>query len=135
MARLLCIFSLLLFSAFSCSKDKEETADPLEKFPAPVLRVEAPAAATIGETVTLDVYFVVNNGCGEFGSFDVAITGNQQTIKVFPKYREGICTMDLPTRQAAYTFKPGANGTYTFRFWSGLEDEFITKTIVVAQPK
>lgn len=123
------LFTLIAFILLSCTK--EEAAVPrLGSLPAQVVQVDAPEAASVGENVTVTVRFVVNNGCGEFGSFKDSRSGNTITIKVYPHYREGFCTQALVTLTASYTFKPEKSGTYTLQFWSG-EDQYLTKTIVV----
>ncbi|MEJ8757381.1 hypothetical protein WG947_10260 [Pontibacter sp. H259] len=133
MIRLTFIFALLLFSAFSCSKEEESTApvNPLEEIPAYVSRVNAPATATVGVFTPIEVYFVVNDGCGYFGSFETEGTGTEQTIKVYAKYRPNICTQALVTLKQTYEFKPVVAGTYTLRFYQEPE-KYITKTIVVS---
>ena len=131
MTRTVFLLALLVFSAFSCSKEKDQVT-PLEEFPAIVTQVEAPETAIVGSTVPIKVYFRVNNGCGEFNFFEVDEPGYAiHTIKVFPKYREGFCTLDLPTREVTYEFKPTNPGTYTLKFFAGFPEEYIIKAIVV----
>ena len=132
MIRVAFLFALLLFSAFSCSKE-EEYVDPLERFPAPIVEVDAPATAIVGVITPIDVHYVVNNGCGYFGRFETEGTGYEQEIRVFPKYRPNICTQALVTLKERYEFKPAAKGTYTLRFYylPDKPEEYITKTIVV----
>ncbi|GAB3829459.1 hypothetical protein [Pontibacter rugosus] len=130
MIRLLAIFALFLFCGFSCSKDEEDVS-PLEKDPAPVTMVEMPETAVVGQTVTANIYFVVNNSCGNFGSFDVSTDQMTYTIKVFPKYVGETCAMYLPTRQVNYSFKPEKPGIYILKFQAAGENQYITKTLVV----
>lgn len=132
MVRTAFLFALLLFSAFSCADDEVEPVNPLEDYPSYISKVEAPETATVGSTVPITIYFTVNNGCGLFGSFEVEKKSDVTYIKVYPKYREGFCTMDLPTRQVVYEFKPTAAGTYTLKFLPVYPDLIITKTIVVS---
>lgn len=123
--------TLIAFFLLSCSKEEEaiEIA-PLTAFPAPVVQVNAPETATVGETVAVTVHFLVKNGCGEFGSFEDSRNGNTITVKVYPHYQEGFCTQAITTREATYSFKPDKAGTYTLQFWAG-EEQFITESIVV----
>ena len=132
MTRLAYISALMLFVLVGCSK-KDEYVSPykeLEKFPAPVVRVDAPASAVVNVVTPIEVFFAVNSGCGGFGRFEETGTGLERTIKVFPKYRDGMCTTDLPTRQKTFEFKPTVKGTYTLRFYYQ-PNEYITKTILV----
>lgn len=124
------LFALVGFFLMSCSKE-EEAVLPLSEFPAPVVQVNAPEAASVGENVTVTVFFLVKNGCGEFGSFEASRSGNTITVQVYPHYREGFCTQAITTREVTYTFQPEKAGTYTLRFWSGEDNQFVTHTIVV----
>ncbi|MEE3225346.1 MAG: hypothetical protein VX253_05430, partial [Bacteroidota bacterium] len=57
--------------------------------------------------------------------------GNVITIEVEAIYDTcSMCTMDIPTRTATYTFQAETEGSYTLKFKSS-ETEFITKTITV----
>lgn len=118
----------VLFSAFSCSKESDNAR--LATTPAPVTAVEAPQTASLNETVTLEVTFTVNNGCGRFGQFKETVDGKTYTIAVQPVYVGEICTQALVNLKENYSFTPTQPGTYTFRFWSG-PDDYIIKTIVV----
>lgn len=132
MTRFAYISALMLFVLVGCSK-KDEYVSPykeLEKFPAPVVRADAPASAAVNLVTPIDVYYIVNSGCGGFGRFEESGTGFERTIKVYPKYRDGMCTADLPTRKETYEFKPTVKGTYTLQFYYQPE-EYMTKTIVV----
>ncbi|MDO6389821.1 hypothetical protein Q4E40_06760 [Pontibacter sp. BT731] len=129
MIRLLCLLALIVLSAMSCSKEDSEL--PAQERPAPTVRVEAPTTAQAGETVTVDVYFQVNGGCGEFGSFDVSTSGKETVIRVVAKYKGNMCTDDLPIRKATYTFRPTEAGTYTLKFRSTPQVGFITAVIEV----
>lgn len=125
------LLTLVGFIFLSCSKE-EDGVSPLNSYPVAVVQVNAPEAASVGETVTATVFFSVNNGCGEFGSFEATRSGNTITVKVYPHYREGFCTQAFVTREVTYTYKPEKAGTYTFKFWAG-EDQYITKSIVIHQ--
>lgn len=123
------LLTLIGLIFLSCTKE-EEVVSPMHHNPAQVVQVEAPETGSVGETVTITVFFMVNNGCGEFGSFEATTSGNTVIIKVYPHYREGFCTQALETRQVTYTLKPEKAGTYLLKFWSG-EDQYISKSIVV----
>ena len=132
MVRLTFICALLLFSAFSCSKEDEETIDPLENYPAYITSVTAPETATVGTTVPIKINFSVNNSCGEFKKFEVDEQEDATHIQVYPKYKpDQVCLMYIPIREVTYEFKPTEPGTYVFRFSPVYPEETITKTIVV----
>lgn len=129
MIRIFCLLALIVLTTSSCSK--EDSEPPAQERPAPTVRVEAPATAQLGETVSMEVYFQVNGGCGEFGSFDVSTSGKETVVRVVARYKGTICTDDLPVRKATYTFRPTESGTYTFRFRSTPQVGFIVATIQV----
>ncbi|MBB6611103.1 hypothetical protein H7F15_08655 [Pontibacter sp. Tf4] len=133
MTRLAAIFAFFLFSAFSCSKEEEAAVEPLEKFPAYIVDVEAPETAVVGSTLPIKVFFQVNNSCGEFNRFEADTKDKTTHIQVYPHYREGPCLMALFTREVVYEFKPTEPGTYTFRFTPKYSDQEIVKTIVVGE--
>ena len=129
MLRLLYCFVLLLFTASSCKE--EEPAPAVQELPTPVIRIEAPATAQAGETVTVEVYFQVNSGCGQFGSFKVSASGKEQVIQLVARYKGELCTHDMPIRKASYTFRPTESGSYTLKFRSKPPEEYITAIIDV----
>jgi hypothetical protein len=130
MQRLLYFFVLLFFTASSCSEEEPAPA-AVQELPTPVLRIEAPATAQAGETVTVEVYFQVNGGCGQFGSFNVSASGKEQVIQLVARYKGELCTHDMPIRKASYTFRPAEPGTYTLKFRSTPPEEYITAVIDV----
>jgi hypothetical protein len=132
MKQLLCLFAFILLLTSGCSK--EDSEPPAQERPAPIVKVEAPETARVGETVTVDVYFQVKGGCGQFGAFTVSTSGMESVIRVVARYKGQICTDDLPVRVAAYTFKPTEAGTYTLKFRSTPSVGFITAFIEVETP-
>jgi hypothetical protein len=131
MIRISFLFTLLLFSAFSCADEEIEPENQLEGHPAPITKVEAPATVSLGKTLPIKVYFVVNNGCGTFKAFDVDQRSDATYIKVFPKYVNQFCHQALVTLEVVYEFKPAKTGTHTLKFLSELPDVYITKVIEV----
>ncbi|SIQ47750.1 hypothetical protein [Pontibacter lucknowensis] len=129
MIRHLCTLAFILLIATGCSK--EDSEPPAQERPAPIVRVEAPATAQVGETVTVDVHFQVSGGCGQFGSFNVSSSGKETVIRVVAKYQGNVCTDDLPIRTAPYTFRPTEAGIYTLKFRSTPQVGFIVATIDV----
>ncbi len=78
-----------------------------------------------------NVAFYVNNGCGNFGSFEEIVNGNSITIKVIAKYEGCVCTDDIPLRESVYTFTSNTSGTYLLKFIKA-DGTFITETVVIA---
>lgn len=112
-----------------CSKKTTSgaTDDCIKYSKVPVSQIDKASASTNGKT---NVYFQVNSGCGQFNKFIEKKSGNTITIEVEAVYKGCMCTMDIPTRQAAYQLKEKAAGTYYLQFVSG-ENTFITDTVIV----
>lgn len=113
----------------SCEGENEDSENPNNLVPTGIHSVtEIPGDFASGTAYKVDFY--VNNGCGNFLLFDETIDGNTRTIKVIAKYEGEICTMDVPLREATYTFDPVTAGTYTLKFL--MEDgTYQTETFVV----
>lgn len=99
----------------SCQKE-----DPycMEDKLANVGEVTYPATAAVGQPVVVEVHFVVNNGCGQFGRFHESISGLERNIIVQATYTGCVCTMEAPVRTAQYRFTPRTPGTHVLRFGS-----------------
>lgn len=99
---------------FSCKKEKEENCDSVK--PAFVTSVLGPSTAKVHEAVPVDVYFQVNNGCGQFSRFIETTSANKRTIEVEAKYSGCACTLDMPTRLEKYNFISDQSGPVELRF-------------------
>ncbi len=122
------IISLLLFVIFSCSKEQENKC--VENRIAYVTSINAPSTGTVNENINIEVSFVVNNGCGNFGKFIETQNGNTKTIEVEARYEGCICTQDIPTRKTNYVFKTQTAGNYILKFKSS-PTEFITANLTL----
>jgi len=123
----LVLISLALLA--SCGNDDNGTDNCLSYSEAYVDAVE-PIETADAAGFLYKVYFYVGNRCGGFGSFEETVAGKTITVKLIAKYEGCICTEDIPLRDAVYSFKPTAPGTYTLKFKNG-EDTFITKTVTL----
>ena len=123
------LFALFTTLCFGCSKEDAQALQPTA--PASIVQADVPEAAVkSGESVEITIHFLVNNGCGEFGSFDATKDGQTLTVKAYPQYRGEVCADAIFTREIAYIFKPERPGIYTLKFWEA-DGKFITKTLVV----
>lgn len=124
-------FALFATLCFSCSKEEEDALALRATAPASIVQVDVPEKPVkAGESVGIKIHFLVNNGCGEFGSFEAKKDGNTLTVKVYSQYHGEVCADAIFTREITYVFKPESPGTYTLKFWKD-DDAFITKTLVV----
>lgn len=133
------IITLFMFITSSCSNDDDNSVANYKL----TYAISADAASPVGfvgETILIDISFVVMNGCGEFGRFIESGIGLNKNILIEAKYEGLICTQDLPIRKTTYEFTPNAPGEYVFKFKSGPDirfgesgpDQFITVTVLVS---
>ncbi len=114
----------------SCQKDKKPTEYTYS--PAPVLSTEGVNSTTHGIDLHLQVYFQVNNGCGQFDEFVVEEKNADTTlVYVQAKYpKDAMCTDNLPVLNTRYTFTPKKIGVHYLKF-RGRDGAFVTDTIIV----
>lgn len=119
----------LIFTFGACTqKYEDDTCISISK--AAVIKIEGAGTALVNEEVILTVSFGCSNGCGQFGSFAEAITGNTTTITVNARYAGCICTQDAPIRKTLYKFKKSQAGIFDLKFFQ-TENTYLTHTIVV----
>lgn len=129
MKKLSGLFVFLLFAFTACNDDDDVI--PIVDGPVPVTQVQGPDNITVGQTATLAVTFRVRNECGRFERFEEVVNGMTYTITVHAEYIDQACAQVITTRTETYFFNPPTAGTYTLRFWSGEDNQFVTHTIVV----
>ena len=113
----------------SCKKNSESNnCFSLEK--APVVAIEGPSTAQVGQEITLRISFSCKNGCGDFDNFSTVSSGTVSTITVNARYTGCICTQDIPTRVASYKFKATQTGRYDLQFLQS-GTAIVTHSIVV----
>ena len=97
---------------------------------APVTRVDGPNTGFVNQDIDLTVSFVCNNGCGQFGNFEITSSGTTISIAVIAKYEGCICTQVILTRQVQYRFRQSVPGTYTLKFYLP-DNSYLTHTITI----
>jgi hypothetical protein len=129
MKKLLLLFCFTVTLLISCNDNEANDDQCISYSPAVIDAVTLiPTVDMIG--AVFNVAFYVNNGCGDFGSFEETIDGNTITIKVIAKYEGCVCTDDIPLRESVYTFTSATAGTYTLKFLK-TDGTFITETVVI----
>ncbi|WP_336093204.1 hypothetical protein [Leeuwenhoekiella sp. CH_XMU1409-2] len=132
--KLLCtlLFAGLLFiSGCDATSTSAEEKNCTETKTAWVSEVSGGSTVALDDELKLVVSFPVNNGCGQFNQFIESINGNEISIEVEAIYDTcSMCTMDIPTRNADYIFRPKEEGSYILKFKTSAT-EFITKEITV----
>ena len=126
------LIAITLFSCDSLMNTSDETAeeDCTKTQTAFVSEVNGEEQMDSGNALDLEVLFPVINGCGQFNRFIETSEGKTLTLEVEAIYKGCMCTMDIPTRKATYTFKPSEKGTYTLRFKSA-DTGYLEKIITV----
>ncbi|MEH6658069.1 hypothetical protein [Leeuwenhoekiella marinoflava] len=129
------LFILSAFVVFSCDSvskttDHTDSEECTKIQSAYVSEVTGEQQVEAGSTLDLTVSFPVMSGCGQFNEFKETATGKTITVEVEAIYKGCICTMDIPTRTATYTFNPSKRGSYTLKFKSS-DTDYIEKTIRV----
>jgi len=128
MKKLVMIFFMIAFIFISCDNNDAATSDQDTFFAGVNSVTEIPVDFNADAMFKLDFY--VNNGCGQFDSFDEIVEGNTRIIKVLTKYEGEFCTMDIPLREIIYTFNASIAGTYTLKFLK-TDGTYFTETVVV----
>ncbi|MBC5993314.1 hypothetical protein [Pontibacter cellulosilyticus] len=131
MVRILCIFTLLLCTAFSCSKETD-TVKPTVLL-SKIIEVDAPESGKINEVITMKVKYTLSSGCVGFKGLEEERAGNTYTIKAYLSSDSDpnrICHQAAMYGYTDYTFTPTQVGTYTFNFYQDPENS-ITKTITI----
>lgn len=121
---------LLLCATFGCSKDSDAETAPGIEVQAPVYEANAPATASVGKQVTIEVGYHLTDGCKTFHRLQAEKSGNNYTVIVYAKGKGKVCHQAITQAKTTYTFTPTVAGTYTFHFWQGHQNT-ITKTITV----
>lgn len=133
------LMSLFMLITISCSNGDDEVSIANNELTY-AISVDASSEGFVGETIYIDVSFVVMNGCGEFGKFVESGNGFTRNIEIEAEYEGSICTQNLPVRQTTYEFTPNSPGEYIFKFRSGPDvrfgesgpDQYITVVVLVS---
>lgn len=82
----------------------------------PTESVSGPTNALVGETVSLDVNFVVYNDCGFFNQFYEEVIDGNKYITVNAIYEGCQCEDIALIKSTVYSFSSSTIGTYVLRF-------------------
>jgi len=88
------------------------------------------------QVTEIKTYFTTQNGCQVFFDYDYTILGNERTVSVvISEVQNQGCTEIIQSHSPVLKFKPESSGIYTFRFWSGVDqdgqDLFIIREIEI----
>ncbi len=124
-----------LFAFSSCKDDDENLSVSFEKLQ--IVDVEVPDTFQLGRSYEIFVTYTRPNACTYFQGFDVykdEITVRNVT-PVGAHYTNQECTQEAVEVTDSFWFKVIYDQNYTFRFWTGEDEEgnaeFIEKQVVV----
>lgn len=88
------------------------------------------------QVTEIKTFFTTTNGCQDFFDYEYSILGNERTVAVITsEILEESCTAVTEAQSFTLQFKPESSGTYTFRFWGGIDengdDIFIIREIEI----
>ncbi|MDB4052121.1 hypothetical protein N9488_01545 [Flavobacteriales bacterium] len=119
---LLFFTSILVTTLISSCKGEEKIDNCISNELGYIYIVDSPSTGIVNETITMKVFFSVNNGCGGFKKFITCENGNTRTIEVEAIYEGCICTDNVPTIEVEYRFIGRKPGDYLFKFKSSPTD-------------
>lgn len=81
---------------------------------------------SLGDTIKINLQFLVINSCGSFNKFIVNGSTTDQEIMIEVKYLEGFCNYSLMFLDTSYWYVPQISGEYLFSFQGNSGTETIT---------
>lgn len=130
------IFVMLLLSTASCSLPDNE-GSPVSFEIVKIVSVELPNSFTLGETHDIVVRYEVPSTCHVFSGFEVIPLLNQRTVNaVSTVIPNGNCVDQQQVfEEQVYRFRVTSNGSYIFKFFTGLDadglPEYIEREVFV----
>jgi hypothetical protein len=128
------IVVLSLLFCFGCITD----ADPVLPTPttenclttkhAPVETAIIPATATINQTISITIQYIVFDGCGGFNNIVETNNNNIKTLQVNAKYQGCSCFQALQSLVTTYNITFTTPGTKTIKFLQP-DNSFLTYSI------
>lgn len=118
----------LLILTFSCNKQSD---DCYEEKPAASFMFDYPDTVQVGQVFTVDINYVVENSCGDFGQIDAQKIENTLEVKLFTVYDGCQCEEEFVEKSATYPVTFEEEGTYELKMW--VADGFYDAYIIYAQ--
>lgn len=102
----------------------------------PVNYVEMPTQYAVDSVTQIPVTYINPSACYTFSNFYYNAIGNERTVAIYCAFDDNQgCTQTNYETTVPLNFKPKYTGTYTFRFWTGVDaegiDQYIEHEIVV----
>lgn len=134
--KILMILSIAMVSLNSCDIE-DDTSNIVNYQLLPVLEVEMPQQFVFGEIHNIPVIFEYSNTCESFAGFEVSSDLNERVVTVVASVSNRGCQEELLRTQQDLRFLAASNGTYVFKFFTGLdannEPTYLEYTIPVVE--
>jgi hypothetical protein len=118
--RILMLLTITAVILNSCSLDDSDA--PIVNYQVlPVVEVELPLAFTFGQIHSIPVIFEYTNSCQQFAGFEVSSDLNERVVTVVAAVTNRDCVEELITTQENLRFLAASNGSYVFKFFTGLD--------------
>lgn len=89
----------------------------------PVDSIQIDSIYPARQVTEIKTFFTTTNGCQQFFDYDYTALGSERTVSVITSQIEGSgCTEMTESESFTLNFKPEESGIYTFRFWSGKDE-------------
>ncbi len=118
-----------IFVVLGCKKP-EDSCDE-EKLAASFV-LDYPDTVLVGSPFNLNVGYVVENSCGDFGRFDGEIVGSTIDARLITYYTGCNCVNEFEEKTASYPIIFEEPDTYELRFWIS-ENEYESYLIVAVE--
>lgn len=107
----------------SCSLDDDESNFHFEAMS--ITEIDLPESFVYGEKYEFKITYEKPSSCYQFLTYDYVHSGNlERTITaVASVYDDRSCTEQVSYETTVLPFEVRYKGTYTFRFWTGINDE------------
>lgn len=116
----LLLFYLMIVSIccnlVSCTKTKNDN-NCISFQTASIISAQGPDTGLINQNATFSLSYGINNGCGNFNSFEQSTNGDTTLVKVKTKYQGCVCTQMIGVLATPYTFNATIPRIYYFKFY------------------
>jgi len=120
---------VVVFSIVGCNKPDDNCDE--EKLTAAFV-LDYPDTVLVGAPFNLNVGYVVENSCGDFGRFEVEIDGSTLNARLITYYTGCNCVNEFQEKSTNYPVIFEAPDTYELRFWIS-ENEYESYVVVAVE--
>lgn len=115
---------ILVIGLVSCSNDDNAGVN-VEFQKLQIVEANVPESFNYGNTYEIQVTYLRPDGCTYFQGFDVYPTDTtvREVVAVGAKYAQQACTQEVVEVTDSFLFKVIHNQPYTFRFYTGDDEE------------